>query len=317
MYLGDKMKYIKRIVVIVLVLSVAFGSVMYYYRSQAVSELVELGYDKTKASQMVKFSNMFEIDENKKNELETKKEELKTSLIQEIGADPTTAPITEDMVLVEQVQVLDTFYQQLKTEHQTRLDDLLTYVSQQPVTIIEEGTLIQRYQANYDQTKNYLVEAVIKAGGIQSKAYEIINDEDPIGTIASLQTMKEEIEYNRDVNGFYYEREAAMVMFDKVNAYRASQGLSPYTYADSQQECVDIEATAYSSNKNPHNWLCKAAANENAGISSIRSDYVQIAMDFFITDPPHHVVLVGNYRSAAVSIVVLNGVAYMILDVFN
>lgn len=108
-----------------------------------------------------------------------------------------------------------------------------------------------------------------------------------------------------------------MNMFNQTNEYRKSKGLTPYTYNYAKQSCVDKEAKAYAANGNPHNWLCKSAVNENAGIAGVNSNYVNIAMNFFKSDPPHEAVLSGNYKSVAISIVQSKGKMHMIMDVFN
>lgn len=112
-----------------------------------------------------------------------------------------------------------------------------------------------------------------------------------------------------------FDRGIAMGIFNATNDYRSSLGLNPYIYSGEKQTCVDAEASAYASNKNPHNWVCDVS-NENASYVGVNQNVVKISMDFFISDPPHEAVLSGDYDSAAVSCAVSGGYYHCILGVF-
>lgn len=114
-----------------------------------------------------------------------------------------------------------------------------------------------------------------------------------------------------------YDRASASALAAAINNYRQSLGLSPYAINASQQSCTDREAKAYADTQNPHNWVCKAANNENASYTGIGTDMVGVTMNFFVNDPPHEAPMSGNYSSIAVSVYQSNGMNYTIVDFFN
>lgn len=184
-------------------------------------------------------------------------------------------------------------------------------------SINSKDTLVKQYQSLDKVIKKRLrlLENQAFDLGITTTELKKMN-KDKIKRLNQLNKAIKKIKKENSANGGQYDRAGALRMFAQINTHRRANGLLPYRYAEGRQSCVDTEARAYANTRKPHNWLCKAAANENAGLASINSNYVKVAMDFFINDPPHHRVLIGNYTSAAVSIVFKGGMAYMIVDVF-
>lgn len=287
----------------------------------AKRQLVELGYTQEDAQELVKYTNLHIVAKEKELHLQEEKTKYMTLLETEIGTTYEGVDNVETLTMVEQVSHLADYVDNKRTSYTSSIDQAIALLAQFEVNLeLDESLNLVQKQALLTESVATIVEELKyqanKLGATESDISELITD-DPLQTAIMLDNEIASLNEKRATQGYYFDRVAAMEMFNQVNAYRASQGLALYTYNHAQQSCVDLEAVAYSSNNNPHNWACTTVANENAGISSVNSDYVKIAMNFFISDPPHHAVLVGNHQSAAVSIVIKNGVAYMILDVFN
>ncbi len=169
-------------------------------------------------------------------------------------------------------------------------------------------------QKNYDNSKNRIQkekeqrqrEEELKRQQEEQQQQNSSNEDKSDNDNSSASSLPKDGNYNRAL---------AQELFNAINAYRTSLGLTPYTYNSSKQSCVDQESKAYANTQNPHNWVCDVA-NENASIAAIGSDAVSISMEFFVNDPPHEEVLSGNYTSCAVSIYESNGMYYMIVGVF-
>lgn len=287
----------------------------------ATTQLLELGYTQDEARAFLTYSNLPVIAKEQELILQEQYQQLLETLEVEIGLPAVNMPVDENSALISKIEQAANYIEQKRSHYTTSIDQSVALLTQFDVNLEMDASLsLVQKDAMATEAVNTVVEdlksQVSALGASQNQVDELLSD----NILDSANNLNNEIirlKAERANLGYYFDRDGAMAMFYQVNAYRASQGLAPYTYNYGQQSCVDAEAAAYASNNNPHNWACKTVANENAGISSVKSDYVKIAMNFFIADPPHHAVLVGNHQSAAVSIVIKNGTAYMILDVFN
>lgn len=314
----------KFIILVILILNVclaAFTVQAQASQKQAIYNLIDLGYTEAEADAMVSISNARVVVKTQTDSLDKKYQAQVKVLTNEIGVTMDDIVIDEDLKTVQIISYLEDHARKLSAEYNNRIKQSQEILSELElkVEIDTEQSLVDIHdmlQIELKSAIDKLKDDIFELGGTTLEIEALVED-DMIKTVANLESEITRLIELKDVQGYEFDRAQAMSMFEQVNAYRASMGLKPYSYNYEQQACVDSEAVAYSSNNNPHNWACATAANENAGISSINSNYVKIAMDFFISDPPHHAVLVGNHQSAAVSIVLRNGKAYMILDVFN
>ncbi|WP_423363441.1 CAP domain-containing protein [Mycoplasma sp. P36-A1] len=315
-------------VLIVLILLSAVSSIVVLSINNATAKLVSLGYDQAHAKSLVNVSNMFDVA--------TKQQEKLTTLIKARTEDSEKLGIESndiDKLGLSQTKLYSDYQKidNLCTETESNLKDKLKSLE----IVAKEANIDYKYKTEdiYNRytylnklvtsNQNALIKKYTKSLtdlGFSTAQINKLKSSDKTKTLKNLKkTISAEKARIKKLDGFQSEtlKEQAMRMFKLTNQYRASLGLKAYTYNYSMQSCVFKEAAAYASNKNPHNWLCSAAANENAGLSSETSDYVQVAMDFFISDPPHEAVLSGNYKSVAIAIVNKDGMNYMIMDVFN
>lgn len=290
-------------------------------KASALDHLQALGYSQQEAFQLVTFSNMYRIGREQESLLIQELEFEKSVLEQEIGLPFNESLDVEDLNALEKINFTRQFNEQNAQYYQTLINDANVILERYGIffDLEEDMTLVQKSELLNNQVQtiiNDLRDTALSLGALPSQVENMITHSN-YDTVEALETAINQMKEEQKNQGYQFDRNGAMAMFNQVNEYRARQGLPLYAYNYDQQSCVDAEAVAYANTNIPHNWVCKTVANENAGIASVNSDYVKIAMNFFIADPPHHAVLVGNYRSAAVSIVIKEGRAYMILDVFN
>lgn len=99
-----------------------------------------------------------------------------------------------------------------------------------------------------------------------------------------------------------FDRSYATSIYNAINSYRSSLGLAPYSYNSGKQSCVDTEAKAYASNKNPHNYLCQPIAAENAAYTYDNYSSPSDIVNAWKQDEPHHRPLKStSYTSVAIS----------------
>ena len=296
--------------------------------SSAEKKLESFGYSKEQAKQLVTITNCLDIviqEESKLQDALYKKVEVASRLgitddqINELNLNEetlyTNTVILQDLIthqiddLVVKINDLEKVAKSEKIKYSydsSNIYDRYTYLNK--VISKKQDSIIKEYQSKLTEL------------GYSKDQLKALNQSDKNQTIESLKdTYNKEVKKLEELGGFQSQnlQDQAMRMFREVNEYRASLGLKPYTYNSGMQSCVFKEARAYANNKNPHNWLCGPAANENAGLAGINSDYVKAAMDFFKSDPPHEAVLSGNYKSVAIAFVEKDGMVYMILDVFH
>lgn len=299
-----------------------------YYTVQ-VNSLTKLGYTKEEAKAMTNLSSIYNIVTRNKDDLKGSISEHKDDLMS-LGYD------AEDVTKIEQtcdnlVDKEQTFGQTKNTREKTLTTNVTNLESKASNYKIKydyknETNVYKKYvyltnllESNYSKLIKQYRSYLLNNGYTKAEVNKLKGKTDET-TLNNLKKATEKNKKDQKANSGFASKsikDQAMRMYRLTNEYRKSKGLKPYKYNYSMQSCVFKEAKAYSINKKPHNWLCEAAANENAGLSSSSSDYVKIAMDFFISDPPHEAVLSGNYNSVAIAIVEKDGMMYMIMDVFH
>lgn len=322
----NKKHIIKLSVVAALVVAIA-GTITYSMHN-ATAKLVNLGYEETKAKELVNISNMYHIADNEKDRLNKLVADRKADT-KELGIEPTKVQALNlsNTALYDDYNKIDSLCDETEKDLQSKLTNLEKLAKDYKIDYkYKDNTLYGKYtylNKLINKNQDALIDKYednLSDLGFSNAKIEKLSSKNKAKTIAALKTAyTKEKKRMKALDGFQSAelKEQAMRMFKMTNEYRKSKGLKPYTYNSAQQACVHTEAKAYASNNKPHNWLCKAAANENAGLSSVNSDYVKVAMDFFISDPPHEAVLSGNYSSVAISIVNKGNMNYMIMDVFN
>ncbi|MEG0283814.1 MAG: hypothetical protein RR543_02280 [Erysipelotrichales bacterium] len=298
--------------------------------SKQVQGLEDLGYSKDVAKEKVNYSNFYNVSDTTKDELETQIDNKKDSLNslgvndKEIQKLPlSNEKLVNDLSLLNKQE--DNREQYLNKEV-TKLEKKAKHYKIK--LAYPDDNIYQKYiylndalGNNYQKLVKHYYNALLKEGYSKKELLKMYDKKNLVKTLDQYENLYKKESAKKKKQASYFQTKElqaqAMRMFKETNEYRKSKGLKPYTYNYQMQSCVLREAKAYASNKNPHNWLCKAAANENAGVASINSDYVKLAMDFFKSDPPHEAVLSGNYNSVAISFVERNGTVYMIMDVFH
>jgi len=295
--------------------------------TQAREKLIALGYNKEQSNELVSYSNMYGIVQSKTNELQ--------SLIYDDVNKAANLGLSDKAI--NEIEINQT---QLYTSHtslQTLISDRETFLNDELVRLegiasehkikydYKENDLYQKY-LYLDKTVNKKIDGIISDYhdklidlGLSEASIKKLEVKDKEESLTKLEdAYQKQLKKLEELDGFQSEalRDQAMRMFNQVNEYRASKGLKPYKYNTDKQACIFAEAKSYANNKNPHNWACQPIANENASLASINSDYVKIAMNFFISDPPHEAVLSGNYTSTAMAFVQRNGMVYMIMGVW-
>lgn len=305
---------------IIAIIVISLGLLFAGYKSleaQAVSKLEDLGYTTNEARIKVNPFNVFTVVNDEEVKLKTIYNLRVDYAKQALGINDLTGLNTND--LIGSLTEVENITTEKKDFYVKRIAEYKAYLTKHKIkySISSKDTLLKQYQSldKVVQKRVRLLENQAFDLGITTSELKKMS-KDKIKRIEQLNKAIAKIKKQNSATGGKYDRAGALRMFAQINAHRRSRGLKPYRYAEGRQSCVDNEATAYANTRKPHNWVCKAAANENAGLASINSNYVKIAMDFFITDPPHHRVLIGGYTSAAVSIVFKGNMAYMIVDVF-
>lgn len=310
------------ILVVVLIALVSFGFVRYYQIQ--VHSLQSLGYTKEESKKMVNPLSIYHIVTNTKDDLLVQLDDVKKEL-NELGINEDAEK--GEMPLVGQVKELKSLR-----------DEKIKFLNNEISTLEKEAKILnisyeKEGKSLYNQYSQLTLEVnkkikkenkknitFLEENGYSKNEINKLKTKDNFKTYENiLKAVNKEKKIKKENNGFASAaiKNEAMRMFKETNQYRKSKGLAPYKYNYNQQACVFLEANGYANNGNPHNWLCKAAANENAGLANVNSDYVGSAMTFFKNDPPHEAVLSGNYRSVAIAFVERNGMMYMIMDVFN
>lgn len=314
-----KKKLIFLSVIFVLIISIGCYK---YYKIQ-LNSLQKLGYTQEQSKYMITPLSIYHIVSNNKEELETNIKTIENKL-DDLGVKQVDANYDN---LVSKYNHLANIKDQKNEFMKKEVDKYLELAKTLKIKYDVQNKPIA---VQYKELHNLLTDKVkkindknikfLKANGYSKKEIAKLNGKDIFTTYNNILKARSKVEKEIKQNqGFASKniKDAAMRMFNQTNQYRQSLGLKPYKYNYAMQACVFKEAKAYATNKNPHNWLCKAAANENAGLASSRSDYVGAAMTFFKNDPPHEAVLSGNYNSVAIAIVEKNGMMYMIMDVFH
>lgn len=285
--------------------------------ARAVTKLEDLGYTTNEAKIKVNPLNVFTVVNDETVKLKTIYNLRVDYAKQALGINDLSGLNTND--LIGSLADVENATTEKKDFYVREIATYKNYLAKHKIkySISSKDTLMQQYQSldNVINKRIKLLENQAFDLGVPSSDLKKMSD-NKIKRLDQLNKSITIIKKQNSTTGVRYDRAGALRMFEQINAHRRASGLKPYRYAEGRQSCVDTEARAYANTRKPHNWLCKAAANENAGLSSTSSNYVKIAMDFFITDPPHHRVLIGGYSSAAVSIVFKGGMAYMIVDVF-
>lgn len=310
------------ILVVVLIALVSFGFVRYYQIQ--VHSLQRLGYTQEESKKMVNPLSIYHIVTNTKDDLLVQLDDVKKEL-NELGINEDAEK--GEMPLVGQVKELKSLR-----------DEKIKFLNNEISTLEKEAKILnisyeKEGKSLYNQYSQLTLEVnkkikkenkknitFLEENGYSKNEINKLKTKDNFKTYENiLKAVNKEKKIKKENNGFASAaiKNEAMRMFKETNQYRKSKGLAPYKYNYNQQACVFLEANGYANNGNPHNWLCKAAANENAGLANVNSDYVGSAMTFFKNDPPHEAVLSGNYRSVAIAFVERNGMMYMIMDVFN
>ena len=322
------MKFTKKKILITLCSCLLlFAGFLTYYNTQ-VNSLVKLGYTKTDARKMTNLVSIYNIVTRSKEKLIEDVSQQKKELLA-LGVSNTNIEKLDltDQKLVSQVNALVNNKEKREESVTKQLTSLEQIAKKFNVKYqYPQGNCYQKYlylqktvTKNFDSLISKYKKYLLNSGYTNAELNKLTS-KSKYTTVTTLKKYYDtEVKNAKDNNGFQNKnlKNAAMRMFRETNSYRKSLGLKPYTYNYSLQACVFKEAKAYASNKNPHNWLCADAANENAAVSSSSSDYVGIAMNFFKSDPPHEAVLSGNYNSVAIAFVEKNGTVYMIMDVFH
>lgn len=300
------------------------GSFLYY--TIQVESLTKLGYSDNQAKEKVKISTIYNIVSNQKNTLNSSIQKY-TKILHNLGVSQekiTSLTKNETKLLAKEIALRD-----YATSRQDDLESELKILKKQADNLKIKYDLKDKKvntQVNYlnklvsrkinKLTSNYK-SFLLDNGYSKADIKKMMNKSDYQNMLNLKKKVTSEKKKQKANSGFQTKelKNQAMRMFRLTNEYRRSLGLKPYTYNYAKQSCVFKEAKAYSQNKNPHNWACPCA-NENAGLSSINSDYVAVAMKFFKNDPPHEAVLSGNYSSVAIAFVEKDGMVYMIMDVF-
>ncbi|MDR1781455.1 MAG: hypothetical protein LBR40_00415 [Bacilli bacterium] len=315
--------YVKLLVIIALLIPTCY----FLYANVQINSLTKLGYTYQEAKEMVNPFSIYNIVTREINNLEdninTNENKLK-----ELGLSDE-----QIKVLVENNKTKvskATTLKEKKEEREKLITSLIKDYEEQAKTYkisykyASNATIYQKYQyikkvistKLKDIVKDY--QSYLLSIGYSQSEINKYKSKDLDGTVKKLKVVYDKEKKNEKLfSGFSNAKlkQQAMVMFRKINEYRASKGLKAYTYASAKQNCAFIEARAYARNKTPHNWLCDCA-NENASLASVNSDYVSIAMNFFKNDPPHERVIGGSYSSVAIAFVQSNGMVYMIVDVW-
>lgn len=329
---GDSMffKSTKKKAVLVITLAVVLiGIATTTYYTVQINSLTKLGYTKKEAKSMTSVFSIFNIVTRHKEDLTGSISKHKDALAS-LGLTSTDVNKLSDNCsnLVEREKKFSETKQLRVTNLSNQIKTLETQATANKIKYDyrNETNLYKKYvyisgllDSKYDKLIKLNAKYLLNLGYSKAEIKRLIVKDDA-KTLANLKkTLARERKKLKENNGFASKsiKAQAMRMFKMTNDYRRSKGLKPFKYNYSMQSCVFKEAKAYASNKKPHNWLCTAAANENAGLSSKNSDYVKIAMDFFKSDPPHEAVLSGPYSSVAIAIVEKDGMMYMIMDVFN
>lgn len=310
------------ILVVVLIALVSFGFVRYYQIQ--VHSLQSLGYTQEESKKMVNPLSIYHIVTNTKDDLLVQLDDVKKEL-NELGINEDAEK--GEMPLVGQVKELKSLRDEKIKFLKNEISTLEKEAKILNISYEKEGkSLYNQYsQLTLEVNKKIKKEnkkniTFLEENGYSKNEINKLKTKDNFKTYENiLKAVNKEKKIKKENNGFASAaiKNEAMRMFKETNQYRKSKGLAPYKYNYNQQACVFLEANGYANNGNPHNWLCKAAANENAGLANVNSDYVGSAMTFFKNDPPHEAVLSGNYRSVAIAFVERNGMMYMIMDVFN
>lgn len=323
----NKIKYATKALILVIITAVLYSTISNY---SSVSALEELGYTKNEAVELLKEAkNSSTFVTTKRVELENEVVELVEELEYEYHINENKYDEFFTEKLVQQVELFNDLSAELRSQFQTEFDWITGELLNKFSVVYEYNDTISFYE-NVENAKKTLEENVASYALLQAEltqklldngySQEAINNfivDDSYQTITNLRNETASIDEKIAMFGSIQAYNSVMRMFNETNAYRISLGLTPYTYNYEQQACVTAEAAAYAANKNPHNWVCSAAANENASLGGVNSDYVAVSMNFFKTDPPHEAVLSGQYRSVAIAMVLSNGTYYIIMDVFN
>ncbi len=256
--------------------------------------------DETFNEQVYSILNSDEVQQNKYN-----------SLTKYIDGD-LKSEVTKKITQLREYDLTDvTFNKQEEDQYNEIIKEINSIIVNN--STIKEN--LNNYNTLYDLETELtaLKEGSLKRVELEKKEEEDIKsdekDTNPNNTL-STKMQNEEPAYEGNFN-----RVDGQNIFNAINEYRSSLGLTPYTYNSGMQSCVDNESMAYANTQNPHNWVCPVA-NENASLAPVGSDVVGISMGFFISDPPHEIVLSGNYTSAAISIYESGGMSYIIVGVF-
>lgn len=317
----------KKLVALLSILSITLGGYLLY--ENRVEAFSKLGFNKVEAYNEVTLANMFTKPASTSSELNANISKMTNELVTwGYSLDDVAFLYDDNFTLVQKNQKLTDYYTQkseeldnklAKLQEKADLYELKPEVSSSATTIEKYNYMYELVDAKEIELKNTIKEnsKELASNGFTTAQIKALNDDSLVQTIKNQDAKLKVVESWEKSIASESIKVQIMNMFNQTNEYRKSKGLKPYTYNYAKQSCVDTEAKAYAANGNPHNWLCKSAANENAGIASVSSNYVKIAMDFFKSDPPHEAVLSGNYSSVAISFVPSNGRMHMIMDVFK
>ncbi len=242
--------------------------------------------------------------------------ESKYNSISKYVAEDLKSEVNKEVTKLKEFDLDDvTFNKQEEEQYNEIINDVNA--------ISVDSSTIQKNLNNYDKLNELETElTALKEGSLrreeqEKKEEEALEEEAESGkeNTSTNNTSSDSKQDNEPAYEGNFNRADGQNIFNAINDYRSSLGLTPYTYNSGMQSCVDNESIAYANTQNPHNWVC-SVANENASIAPVGSDIVSISMGFFISDPPHEVVLSGNYTSAAVSIYESGGMSYIIVGVF-
>lgn len=315
------MKYYRQKILVITVLTLCIAFIFSSTMISAHRQLIDLGHSEYKARNLISLNNVFNIVELSEKEI-NEALEVQLERARAVGLDNDTlmnAKITSHS-LVHKLEVITL----VNDEREMYLNEKIQAFSEiiEDVSFDEELTLYENYNKlsnKVDAQKESMIQDYIRElNRLSYFNYEVV--EDKAQTLANVQGALTRVqERMASLNGFQNAslQQQAKRLFNLINNYRANLGLRPFTYNHAMQSCVFLEAQTYAATKNPHPWVCQPVSNANASLASVHSDYVQIAMNFFMSSPSHEAVISGNYSSATIAFWQVGNMVYMILYTFR